>query len=317
MSDRTNNSLSGKLSQFVLGTAQLGLPRYGVANVSGRPDEGSCAEIQQAAIEAGVGAIDTARSYGDAESRIGRAIGPFSREIPIITKLSANEVSMLPAVDAEKMTEQSVAASLEALGVERLHTLLLHRWQQRSACGGAVWDRLKDLRTRGLVGRLGVSVHTPDEALQALADPDVQHLQMPFNILDWRWKKAGVLDTLKARGGVTVHTRSTYLQGLMFLPPEKWPVLSASLAKRTAEILAAAVDEFSRASLADLALAGVRAMPWSDGIVISLETLEQFRLNAALFRNPPLDWSAAVDLASRFENLPENLLSPSQWTARS
>ena len=40
---------------------------------------------------------------------------------------------------------------------------------------------------------LGVSVQSPQEALTALACSDVRHIQMPFNLLDWRWREAGAI----------------------------------------------------------------------------------------------------------------------------
>ncbi len=63
--------------------------------------------------------------------------------------------------------------------------------------------------------RLEFSVSSPLEALSALACPDVVHLQLPFNVLDWRWRKAGFKTCLASRPNVTVHARSTYLQGIL------------------------------------------------------------------------------------------------------
>ena len=70
-----------------------------------------------------------------------------------------------------------------------------------TAFGGAVWERLIELLEDGTVLALGVSVQSPEEAIAALDDTDVQHLQLPFNLLDWRWRESGVIPrSARARG---------------------------------------------------------------------------------------------------------------------
>ncbi len=75
------------------------------------------------------------------------------------------------------------------------------------AHGGAIWERLIERLEDGSVLSLGVSVQSPVEALAALACPDVVHLQLPFNLLDWRWLAEGFQTCLAARPNVTVHAR--------------------------------------------------------------------------------------------------------------
>jgi spore coat polysaccharide biosynthesis protein SpsF len=177
---------------------------------------------------------------------------------------------------------------------------------------GAVWNAIKVLRDEGVIYDLGVSVYTPQEALAALADRDVRHIQLPFNALDWRWRDSGVLEALAKRPGVTVHARSALLQGLLANGAEaRWPEcvdpanLSASLHRLTREL--------DRDSPADLCLAYVRAQPWIDGVVVGMETLRQLALNLALFKRPPLTAAeiAAVDAA--LPRASERLLNPALW----
>ena len=80
------------------------------------------------------------------------------------------------AVDA------SVFRSCRELRTQRLHTVLLHRWRHRHACGGTIWSRLLELREQGVIQNLGTSVSVPSEALEALFDEDVKHIQVPFNV---------------------------------------------------------------------------------------------------------------------------------------
>ena len=73
------------LTRLGLGTVQFGLD-YGVSNRAGRPDESEVAAILARAIEAGIGYLDTAPAYGDAESLIGRLL-PAGHGLRIVTKL--------------------------------------------------------------------------------------------------------------------------------------------------------------------------------------------------------------------------------------
>ena len=54
------------LSRIGLGTVQFGM-HYGVSNRAGRPDESAVAAILERAVARGVGYLDTAPAYGDAE----------------------------------------------------------------------------------------------------------------------------------------------------------------------------------------------------------------------------------------------------------
>ena len=80
----------------------------------------------------------------------------------------------------------SVFRSLYELQLRCLPILCVHSFKdfQRKE----IWNELKNLKGDGFIGKLGVSVYTPNEAVVALQDKDVQHLQIPFNMLDWRWR---------------------------------------------------------------------------------------------------------------------------------
>jgi spore coat polysaccharide biosynthesis protein SpsF len=177
---------------------------------------------------------------------------------------------------------------------------------------GAVWNAVKALRDEGVIYDLGVSVYSPQEALAALADRDVRHIQLPFNALDWRWRDSGVFEALAKRPGVTVHARSALLQGLLANANEaRWPegVDHAELDAR----LDSLTRELDRDSPADLCLAYVRAQPWIDGVVVGMESLRQLALNIALFKRSPLtaDEIAAVD--ATLPRASERLLNPALW----
>src|SRR5205807_2447980 len=118
---------------------------------------------------AGVSVFDTARSYGDAEERLGAALAG-RRTVRTITKLDPLSDLMPDASPAVvcAAVDQSVAESLAALRLDSLSCVLLHRAEQMAAYGGAIWRRLQDHLADGTIQALGVSAQTPVEALTAL-----------------------------------------------------------------------------------------------------------------------------------------------------
>jgi aryl-alcohol dehydrogenase-like predicted oxidoreductase len=305
------------LSSLVLGTVQLGVP-YGAANRNGLPGDDAAIALLRRARHYGIAAVDTARAYGVSEARIAAAF-PSGDRPATITKLDPL-AHLDPAASesrAEEAAEASVAASLAELKRNRLDTLLLHRASHLTSHNGAVWRRLRHLQKAGLIARLGVSVQTPDEAIAALAADGVSHLQLPFNILDGRWREAGIPDHVRVRGDLTVHARSVYLQGLLAAAdPACWPHIDGCDPDGTLYMLDVLAQLYGRLSIANLCLAYVRGQDWIDGVVIGMETEDQLDRNMALYAARPLNPAEIADLEPRLPRFPAALLNPALWPAR-
>ena len=221
-------------SELTLGTAQLGM-EYGIVNRAGQPALPLAIAIVRGAIAHGVTALDTARSYGTAENVLGAALaGAWRSRVQVVTKLDplATLAHDAAAAEVRAAVDDSVRRSREALQAGKLSTLLLHRSSHHHDWGGAVWRRLLELREEGMIDTLGASVYEPGEALELLQDPAIAHLQIPMNVLDWRWRASGTSQTLGQtlaraladRPDVVVHARSALLQGLLVSPAAAWPL---------------------------------------------------------------------------------------------
>lgn len=301
-------------AELVLGSVQLGLS-YGAANRTGKPSRNMALRMVERAVDAGIDKIDTARAYGDSENRLGEALRS-RHAVRTITKLSpltelepdASREDVRAAVDA------SISESLTALEKNRLDCLLLHRASHMTAFDGAVWERLVEKLEDGTVLALGVSVQSPEEAAQALDSKDVQHIQMPFNLLDWRWREAGIVDRIRERENVTVHVRSVFLQGLLAAcEPTMFPPIRGLDARTLVKSLAALADEFKRESVADLCVAYARGQDWVDGVVIGMETEEQLDANLRMFLRNPLSSVDCGKIEKMVPHVPAQLLDPAQW----
>jgi spore coat polysaccharide biosynthesis protein SpsF len=281
------------------------------------PVESEAVDIVRTAIQGGVRAIDTARGYGVSEQRIGLALAACDLPpVTVLTKLDplTHLTAGTPADEAVAAAAQSLKDSRRALGRERLDVLMLHRPSHRTDWGGAVWLMLLRERDAGTVGKLGVSVQSSDEARAALADRDVEHLQVPLNLLDRRWSAPDFVEARGIRNGVTFHARSALLQGLLSGTPDaRWPVFSGWSPVQMMLQLHRLAQSFGRESISDLCIAWVRAQSWVDGIVLGMETRSQIDANLAHFRRAPLSKEQCAAVTEAISGFPENLANPPSW----
>jgi spore coat polysaccharide biosynthesis protein SpsF len=304
------------LSRMTLGTAQLGLEHYGIANTTGLPDADAAADLVRSAVWHGVTAIDTAHAYGTAEARVGQALVALPPGLAyVVTKLSPMKWLDEGASDevVRAAVEHSVFVSCHSLRCRSLEVLMLHRAEHLRSHGGRIRSLLTELKQRGLIRELGVSVYNPEQALEALQDAEMLHLQIPTNLLDRRWDRAGVPAALAQRPEVTVYTRSAFLQGALLLPPERWPQVAAGRAHAWCAQLDRLVAELGRQGRADLCIAYVLAQPWIDSVVLGVETAAQLQANLQLVRQPPLAADALRAIATAFADVPDTVLNPSLW----
>jgi spore coat polysaccharide biosynthesis protein SpsF len=304
---------NARAPELVLGSVQLGLP-YGAANRTGMPTRPQALKLVARAADAGITQFDTARAYGEAESRLGEAL-VGKKSVRTITKLSplTNLDDMASPHAVRSAVEASIAESLAALRRDRLDCLLLHRAEHMTSHGGAIWNQLIDYVQQGIIASLGVSVQGTAEAMRALDCRDVRHLQLPYNLLDWRWRKAGIVERLSTRPDTTIHVRSVFLQGILASDASVWPRVQDVDAQAILAMLAEFATDFGRESVADLCLAYVRGQNWVDGVVVGLETEDQLDANLRLFVRPPLTVGQCALLEARIPRLPETLLNPALW----
>jgi aryl-alcohol dehydrogenase-like predicted oxidoreductase len=210
-------NLCGKLG---LGTVQWG-QGYGIANVGQRrPDHAEIGVMLGRAHAAGIDLLDTAEVYGEAETVIGRHAADLDGW-RIVTKTA-------PAAGEAGAVEASLAQSLRRLRRPELYGLLLHRQDDLTTTDGpTIWSALQRLKSQHLVAKIGVSVYDPEQLERILDQVDIDLVQLPFNLYDQRFLRAGWLDRLQ-RTGVEVHARSAFLQGLLLMTPEAMPAQFAA-----------------------------------------------------------------------------------------
>jgi spore coat polysaccharide biosynthesis protein SpsF len=303
-------------SSLALGTIQLG-QKYGIANTSGQPGEAEAAEMLTLALRSGITHLDTARAYGDAEARIGRLLpARAASTVKVVTKLLPLDgiPDDAPAREVRTAVDASVFRSCHDLRRERLDVLMFHRSADMFRWRGAALERLAELAGEGVVGALGASVYTPEEATACLADARIAYLQLPFNLLDGRWLNGSFASALSGRKDVQVHVRSVFLQGLLLSDAALWPKWVLERCELVAEIERLS-RKFGRKSRADLCIAYVRSFPWVATLVLGAETLRQLEQLVPLASEPALTEQQAREIQAVFAGVPERLLNPARWDA--
>lgn len=298
---------------MALGTAQLGSD-YGVTNRDGCPTATAAVEMVQFAVDHGVTWLDTAPAYGQAERRIGEALrGSWGDRSKIVSKVFLDDACDRGPTEVEARAKLSVLRSLRALRRERLDVLLLHRWQERELTHGAIWSALLECKADGLVGQLGASFEDPGQLVQALEDPNVEHVQIPLNLLDRRWLEPDVQAAIQRRPDVRVHARSVFLQGLLAQADIQFSPRWDAGALLRIEQMRTLARAFGRVNAADLCIAFVRALPWVDSVVIGADSRIQLSENLNLIRRPPL---MAEEVNVVLRTIPAGsprLVAPSKW----
>ncbi len=118
---------------------------------------GEIGDLMEAALDAGINAVDTARVYGRSEEAVGRWLknGGDRDRIVIISKCCHPSMAFLSRVN-ERAAEDDLKRSLEALGTGRIDIYLLHR-DAPGVPVGRIVDWLNRFREEGRIGAFGGS----------------------------------------------------------------------------------------------------------------------------------------------------------------
>jgi aryl-alcohol dehydrogenase-like predicted oxidoreductase len=181
----------------------------------GRVDEADALSVLDGAVGSGVTFLDTADVYGDGRSE--QLVGRFLREhgrdgLTVATKMG-RRVDQVP----ENYTRENFLAwndrSRTNLDVDTLDLVQLHCPPTPVYSSDAVFDALDELVDAKRIAAYGVSVETVDEALTAIARPNLASVQIIVNA--FRQKPLETVLPAAAEAGVAVIARVPLASGLL------------------------------------------------------------------------------------------------------
>lgn len=195
--------------------SEIGFGAWAIGAEWGQVSEADALAALRGALDQGVNFIDTADVYGDGRSErlIAQALNGRSEEAYVATKAGRR---LRPHV-AEGYNRDNLTAfierSLKNLEVEALDLLQLHCPPSQVYYMPEVFTILDDLVQAGKVRHYGVSVEKVEEAIKALNFPNVQSVQIIFNM--FRQRPAEFFFELAQRHQVGILARVPLASGLL------------------------------------------------------------------------------------------------------
>lgn len=209
MNTRTFGRTGWQLSEIGFGAWGIGGGQWG-----GADDAESMAALHTA-LDCGINFFDTADVYGDGLSE--RLIACLRRErtepFTVATKAGRRLNPHTAAGYTAENLQAFVDRSLRNLAVERLDLLQLHCPPTDIYYRPEVFQALDDLVAAGKLAYYGVSVEKVEEALKAIEYPNVQSVQIIFNL--FRLRPAQLFFEEALRRQVAVIARVPLASGLL------------------------------------------------------------------------------------------------------
>lgn len=290
--------MTSPISKLGLGSAQF-VPG-GSMPARGRTPEVEARDILSIAGRAGLSVFDASGAWGRSETLLGDLM---PRPLPFRLVVS----TVRPDRGAD-FVEQELRASLARLAVERVDAVVVPlAGDLFSPNGAAMWTRLQQLRDSGLIGKIGVSLHSTDDPVGVVRRFKPDLIQAPASLLDQRMLADGTLERI-AGMGVEVQLRSIFLNGLLFLPLDRIPTplkaASGSLSRVRRMIAEGRSDPLQAA------LGFALSRPEAGTVLVNVTTAAELSAVIAAAASPPpdLDWTEmAMD--------DPVVLDPRRWAA--
>lgn len=291
--------------KLCLGTVQFGLD-YGIAGGT-KPDMEVAIEMLNYAYEKGIRDFDTACAYGTAELVVGeflRRLGDKAKEIHITTKSKPNCLENVEVKDYLSVWENSLNESLERLNLSQVECFMIHTADY--VFNKDAIESLIKLKQTGKAKKVGISVYTPEQAMEALKYEELDDIQLPYNIADNRLEKNNFFDR---KGGKNIYCRSAFLQGLLLMKTQDIPDKFVKMKEIMGNIDKLCED--NNIAKLDLCLSYLNHNANVDYMVFGVDTKAQLEeiLNA--------NFDVGIDVIKQgkefFKEIDEFTLNPSLW----
>jgi aryl-alcohol dehydrogenase-like predicted oxidoreductase len=225
MEHRTLGRTGRDVSVVGLGTWQLGADW-------GEVSSDDAAAVLEAAVESGVTFLDTADVYGDGRSE--QAIAAFRRAHPDLDLTVATKMGRRLDQVPENYVRENFRAWTERsrrnLDVDTLDLVQLHCPPTAVVEDDEVYDALDTLVDEGVLAAYGVSVETCDQALAAIARPNVASIQIILNAFRLKPLDGEAFDVGETFSGVDFEVGVQAAQEFAALLPDDVTPAQAALA---------------------------------------------------------------------------------------
>ena len=286
---REINNKKEKYSKIVIGSAQFD-GKYGVANKS-TFKKVEIKKLFNEAFAVGINKIDTATTYKNAHSLL--------LKIPIISKFEITSKDKIIPKKIEKF-ESSFFKVTKSFGRKNLKYFLIHSSNKFIQNKNKIFEITK--KNKQLSDKIGISLYEPNEIKKENLN-FFKNIQIPFNILDTRWK-----NYLNKKN---VYIRSIYLQGIFFCKEKDIPQNIKSDVVNLKNKLLYLVKKLERINLQDLLVNYVRYYKF-EGNIFGFDNVQQLR-ELMFYYNRPILNSNEIKLINRKLKSSKKVIDPRTW----
>jgi len=235
---------------------------FGGIPVMHRPRE-EAVRVVRRAIERGVNFIDTARSYGDSEDKIGEAIKGIREQVFISTKSQFR---------TGKEVKNSIEESLRRLAIDKLDIIFIHSVDSEEELEHrlkeGVLETMKEARQAGKVDYIGISGHRNDVLVKAIRTGEFDAIIATYNLTNDDGNRE--LFPLTRELDVGVIVMKPLVGGYLAVPPEAVQFKVEDKATSTAEA----------------SLRFVLSNPYITTVIPGMGTIEEVEENVSLGHVP-------------------------------
>ena len=297
------------MAELCLGTVQFGM-KYGINNTIGQPSEKDIFTMLDTAIENGIRIVDTARAYGTAEISLGRYFEERKNtdSLRVISKLRPNVIEN-NETNIGGVVRRELEETLQRLHISHLDGYLLHtpEYIYRSE----IVQALRSIKKEGLVDHIGVSIYELEEGYAAIKSEEIDYIQLPYSILDQRGMREGFIREAK-QAGVTIFTRSAFLQGLFMMEYTRIPQYLKNVIPYL-EKFERLLQEY-KVEKVDALIQFVLQEKGVDYLVFGVDTKEQLLQDIDVAKRVSVPAEFIEKLKETFVEIEKSIIFPSLWS---
>jgi aryl-alcohol dehydrogenase-like predicted oxidoreductase len=314
---------------FVLGTAQLDtskIKRYGTCNQSKLSDD-DVQEILEEADNQNIKRLDTASGYGNNYQHLYNFYRNDIRIIQIGSKIeSQNWITKETSIEAIKdnyKIEHRMVKDTQYLELLSFHNF--EDYEKQNA-----YQALIQLKNENYVSKIGVSIYYYWQCVKVIGDPNIDYLQIPFNILTNFDLEELVNDRNNKypNNSIIIDVRSIVLQGLLLnLDYKYWSVIPdldyntfLKLKQIIENMCNDIIGDVNSDNLLLLYIGYLKSFNWINGIVFGIDNIIQLKNNIEIFNKAkPIDKNKINIFRKSILDIVKiipNILDPTKWNKK-
>ena len=257
-------------NQLVIGGAQLGMRYIGNNQIFRKKKE--IEKIFKLGKKFGINKVDTAIAYVKSERNIGE--NKERKKMFVITKFDLKNFNE-ENISLFDFLKKKIENSLKKLMVSKINILLIHRYIDLKKYNNKLINALKKLNKMGYFHEAGISIYNPNELKFSLKHRYLKNIQIPFNIIDYRWLDPKIISLIKKKK-VKIHVRSIFLKGLLInekSSPKKFNLTMSKIHSKFNNYIL----KFNKKNKLELCISYVKSFNWIKYYIIGFNSLEEYK----------------------------------------